>query len=226
MHRHSIRRTLSVLLLGVFGLAGSSQAAIDFESIAPNLFFSGDSFSESGFTLTQTGDFGVVDSAATFVVAVAPSGNSTQFYAGLNDSGLLLTSSTHSLFSLSGFDAAFVAPVFQDPGVVAGRIVVSAIGAMGETILRSWEFAPSGQDGSFAFLTYNAATDFLPFSNIQSAFFLACSYEGDACVNPADNLAQFALDNVNVAAVPEPSTYALVMLGLAAITYRRRRQAK
>jgi len=222
MLRHSIRRTFFVFSMGLLGLAGSASAGVDFETIAPNFFVDGESFSEGGFTFTQNGNFGTVDTAAAFVLAVPPSGNATQFYSGLNDSGITLTTTDNSLFRLSGFDAGFIAPIFQEPGVSAGRIVVRATGAMGESILASWDLGSSGDDGSFAFLTFGAPADFLPFGQIRSAAFFACVYVDASCVNPAENLAQFALDNINVVAVPEPSSYALLVLGVAVLTYRRR----
>jgi len=222
MHRDSIRRTLSALLLGMFGFAGAAQAVVNFESIAPNFFGDGESFSENGFTLVQSGFLGTVDTAAGFAIAIPPSGNATQFYSALNDSGIGLTTTDHSLFNLNGFDAGFIVPIFQEEGVSAGRIVVSAIGAMGQSIVGSWDLGLSGSTGSFMFLTFNALGDFAPFRNLQSVFFNACVYVGNSCVNPAENLAQFSLDNINVVAVPEPETYALLMLGVAALAYRRR----
>ena len=226
MQRQSIRRTLSALLVGLFGLAGAANAVVDFETSPPLLVDDGESFTDNGFTLTQSGSFGVVDSAVSFFGGIAPSGNATQFYGGLNDSSVILARSDNSLFRLSGFDAGFIEPVFQDPGVSAGRIVVVATGALNETIIASFDLGLSGNDGSFAFLTFDHAADFLPFLTLKSAVFFACVYVDASCVHPDQNLAQFALDNINVVAVPEPSTYALLMLGVAALTYRRRQMNK
>jgi hypothetical protein len=44
-------------------------------------------------------------------------------------------------------------------------------------------------------------------------------------VNPSDNQAQFAFDNLTLAPVPEPQTYAMLGLGLAAISLVSRRRA-
>jgi hypothetical protein len=65
---------------------------------------------EDFFTLVQSGDFGTVDTAVAFVLAVAPSGDASQFYSGLNDSGVTITSTADSFFKLSGFDAGFIVP--------------------------------------------------------------------------------------------------------------------
>ena len=55
---------------------------------------------------------------------------------------------------------------------------------------------------------------------VSSVTFVACLYDGGGCVFPADNLAQFALDNI---AVPTPATWMLVALALGAGGAVRRR---
>ncbi len=44
-------------------------------------------------------------------------------------------------------------------------------------------------------------------------------------ISPAFNQGQFALDNINISAVPEPSTYMLMLAGLGAIGMLSRRRA-
>jgi hypothetical protein len=224
MRRHVVSRMLCCAALGLGGLFAQAQAAtVDFESLPASLFFSGDSFSENGFKLGVSGDFGIVDTAAAFFIAQAPTGNDTQFYAGLNDSLLVLTSAGGLPFRLSGFDAAFIAPEPQGPGVLAGRIFASGVDSFGNAVFGSWEFAPSADDGSFAFLNYNAG--FSAFGSLQSVSFGACVYtDTGGCEHPYQNLGQFALDNVNVAVVPEPSTYALLAFGLTALALRQKRR--
>jgi hypothetical protein len=220
----SMRRILSAAFVGLFMLVPQAHAAIDFESIAPTLFFGGDTLSENGFTMTQNGNFGVVDTAAdAFFVAQPPSGNPTQFYAGLNDSQLTLMRSDGGFFRLGGFDAGFVAPVPQDPGVAAGRIQVSAIDMLGNPVFSSWDLGLSADDGTHSFLTFATPADFAGFGFLKSAVFNACVYVDSACLSPYLNLGQFALDNVNVVAIPEPATAALMLLGLAGLAARARR---
>lgn len=224
MRSHLMRRALSGAAIGVFGLLGQAQAEVlDFEDVTPNIFFSGESFAQSSFTFTQQGDFGVV--GADFLVAQPPLGNTTQFYSGLNDSAVMLTRADGIAFNLFGFDAGFVAPVPQDPGVVAGRIVLMAETATGGSLFSSWEFGASDADGNFSFEHFGGGLG--AFRNLVSVTFMACVYDDtDVCQNPMQNLAQYALDNVDVTAVPEPSTYALMALGLAGVVACGRRRAR
>ena len=81
---------------------------IDFESITPtNPYSAGESFTQNGYKMTVGFDFGIVDNTSAFSSG-APTGNLTQFYAQLNEGELILEREDGGLFSLDGFDAAFV----------------------------------------------------------------------------------------------------------------------
>lgn len=215
------------LLIGAatFAMLPMAQAVVvDFDNRGPGLHFDGSSFGQSGFMMTVAGSFGSIDTGAG-LGALAPSGNSTQFYSGFNDSGLLMERKNGGLFSLSGFEAAFIAPVPQGAGVFPGGMVIQAFGKGGNYIESIVGFSSSGADGRFAFTTYSGAS-FSAFSEISVLAFSACVFNGGGCVNPSDNLAQFALDNVNVTAViPEPATVVLLGLGLVGLALRSRRAA-
>jgi hypothetical protein len=231
MRRHLIRRVLSGALVGVFGLLGQAQAEIlDFENTnppAPGLFFAGDSLQQSHYNFTVNADTGLVDTIVGFTGGLTPpSGNSTNFYSGFNDGSLTLTDSFGVGFNLSAFDAGFIGPIPVLEGTSAGRIVVDAVTLAGVHVIDSFDLGVSSADGSFAFQSFSGFGT--AFTNLASATFFACIYDGlGGCINPvADNLAQFSLDNVNVTAVPEPSTYALLLLGLAGFAVHRRRERR
>jgi hypothetical protein len=211
-------------------MAHSAQAAVanlDFEAAEARLYFSGEAVVDSGFQLSVLNEFGAVDTAAGCFIAVCPTGNDTQFFQGFNDGHVALTYGNHQTFQLLGFDAGFIAP-FPLPDTAAGSIQLRAITEAGDTVYKSFQFAPSGAEGSFAFKTYGSGT--APLSGLgwlRSVEFFACTWDEDgACSNPNQNLGQFALDNIHLQPIPEPSTIALMALGIAGLIARSRRPAR
>ena len=209
-------------------LSPQAQAStlIDFEGDAlTGLYFPGDSFSQSGFTMTQGFDFGTVDTAAS--LPNAPSGNATQFYFNSNYGDMLLTQSNGGRFSLDGFSAAFV-PI--DPQL-GQTIVLVALATDGDGNVFGTAFGlGSGNNGSFPFLTFNDPQDFGRFTNLVSVNFFGCAFTGnfDCSAATVQNNGQFALDDIRltVAAIPEPTTTALLALGLLGLAVASRRSVR
>lgn len=212
----------AALVLAAFSPQTKAATVINFEGDAlTGLYAPGDSFSQSGFTMTQGFDFGTIDTAAS--LPNAPSGNLTQFYFNSNLGDLLLTRSDGGRFNLDGFSAAFV-PINAQLGQT---IVLVALATDGNGNQFGTAFGlGSGNNGSFPFLTFNDPRDFGRFTNLVSVDFFGCAFTGgfDCSATTIQNNGQFALDDIKVTAVPEPTTTALLALGLLgmAVTSRRR----
>jgi len=217
--------------------AGPAMAAtINFESIGSTTFNGTEVFSEAGYTLEVidtpavpggdgfAGGIGNGNDPYLCEIASCPTGNSSYFYMGVNDGGLKISRSDSLAFSMSTLDYAFLAPVGGLPGYSYGQLTVSGVTTSGGTLRATFDF-PALVGGSSPFVSASLASQFggALFSNVTIS---SCMFDGNGCVSPADNQAQFTLDNVVLSAVPEPETYAMLALGLAAIGLVSRRRAK
>jgi hypothetical protein len=216
-------------LAGIAALVGAAAlptahaaTVIDFEGAAlTGLYFPGDSFSQGGFTMTVNYDFGIVGGAGDLGNA-APSGNTTQFFFNSNDGYLSLAASNGDAFSLDGFSAAFV-PLIPSPSPNPTIVIVAAgLNTSGAFVGYYFGLGSSSTD-SFPFLTFNTAG---AYQNMVSVDFYACVLDSNICVTPTLNNGQFALDDLRVTAVPEPTTWLLMALGLAGLAVRSRRSLR
>jgi hypothetical protein len=202
--------------------AHAGAITIDFDDdTLTGLYFAGDSFTQSGMQMTAAFDFGTVDNAAA-LGTVAPTGNSTQFYFNSNDGALFLQHEQGLPFALNGFTAAFVplAPASSQTTVIAAMGFDASSNVVAAV---AWLFAPAASSGRYQFGLYDNPADFSAFTGLSSLAFFSCSLTGP-CDDPTDNNGQFALDDVQISVVPEPSSIALVLLslGLLAPSLRRR----
>ena len=206
--------------MGLAAAMPASAGTVTFEDVTPNLFGNGDSFGSGGFSFTTVGNFGTVDTSAAFFFA-PPAGSAGQFYAGFDDSALRMSSGSDRLTIITGLDFAFVGSSLGSNS--PGRLEARGLDAAGNVFLQSWDFgAPVA--GTFSFATLGAGAMGVLASGVQSVTFQACLYNGlGGCLNPAQNGAQFAIDNIR-AEIPEPASLALVLaaLGVAGASTRRR----
>ncbi|MDN2709859.1 NF038120 family PEP-CTERM protein [Janthinobacterium sp. SUN118] len=209
---------------------------IDFEGLGNDLIFSGSSIEQRGLRLSGS-DFNgssgalvgaVIDgSDSGFCSALScPAGNAGNYYGSLND-GILGIHGLQggSTFKVQNFDASFIGSGGSLP-VLAGRLVVQGFYGNGLSLSQTFDLAGPGKNGlSFKQYSFNSAMSALSFSGMQM-FALSCDSSG-ACSGLGNNQGQFALDNLNfsISAVPEPSTYAMLLLGLAGIAAVARRRA-
>ena len=218
-----VRRLLSAAaVVGAFAAtsasAGVIPAVLTFENPAlTGLYFAGDSFTEQGFRMTVEFDFGTVDGVG--VLPAPTSGNNSQVYLQSNDGGLLVSRDDGLGFNLNSFQYAFIP---QNPAsALATAIVAFAQNMDGSQSGFGFAFA-AAVNGVNPFATANAAG---LFNNIRSVEFFACSLVGNQlCTVATNNSGQFALDNLNVTTVPEPTSVALVLAALMAAGYSVRRK--
>lgn len=195
----------AVLALAVAALAQgiavqASAAVIDFESLASaNDVAVGASYTEKGFR------FDDITTASNF--GFAAWGSANMFFSGStammndNDGGLTRLSQVNgSAFNLDSIDLTVAYPGLTGDGVV----VVTFTGEHADHTTVSQTFAVNdGAPQTFKFTGFNNLT--------------SVTWSNDAMYH------QF--DNVNVAAVPEPETYAMFLAGLGLLGMARRSRA-
>lgn len=248
--KHYLKK--SALAAAALASLGSAQAAvIDFDAgldtsaaaFAP-LITHGAAVFQNGFLVaglsnaagaTATDLVGALingaDIANTCVGVVCPSNNATTFYGGLNDGYIYLAEKTDSdvPFTIAGFAASFLANG-SDPiptATASGLLRIQGVKADGSgAITQTFQLAPAAANGSLSFSNY-ATTGAFATTQFKYAFIFGfyCDTNG-SCTNAFTNdKGQFAIDNINVTAVPEPTTWGLMGLGLAGIAAARRRRA-
>ncbi|WP_180977571.1 NF038120 family PEP-CTERM protein [Janthinobacterium sp. ROICE36] len=239
-----VRSTVFAALATVSVLASAPAMAgvLSFDTLRPDIYESGQTLNTSSYNLLFLADpttaaGGGVSGVGAILdgrvgsscdIAACPQGATGNYLAILNDGGVNFSRSDHQAFTLAGFDYSFIAPVSGLPNMQWGQLQLSGTLGNGQVINTSLAFPGQGSDGNYHFQSASLLSGFSNYA-FTGLTFNACIFnDTGACSNsldfPAFNQGQFALDNINISAVPEPSTYMLMLAGLGAIGMLSRRR--
>lgn len=240
-------RVLRTLLAAVtLSVAGASQAIIvDFEgtidttfaTFAPQLGHT-DEIVNKGFYVAAisnapapaAGDLvgsilNGTDLADSCAGLVCPTNNSGTFLASLNDGIFIVGSTDSALFRFAGFDASFIGAAGVALSSSPGAVRLQGFRADNTFLTQTFFLSGPSSTGALGFGRYATTGAFATTLFAQVYMFgFACPLVGN-CSAFSTNQAQFAIDNLNVNPIPEPSTWMLMIGGLiaAAVVARRRK---
>ena len=214
---------------------------VNFDAVPPSIYEGGSTLESNGYSMAFFDSeiaqfFGVVGGVGAVInstdlsscdIAACPKNGTGNYLGVLNDGSVLFSrASKEGGFTLNGFKVAFVPPVTIAPGTF-GQLLLSGSLYDGSIVNTIVAFPPTAVDGSamFGAAAIDASFRQKTFSSLSMK---ACLFDGlGGCNNsldmPAGNQAQFALDDISFADVPEPGSFFLVGLGLAAFGLSRRR---
>jgi hypothetical protein len=245
-----IALAVGALTVTMSAQAGVLRAVLDFETavmadgltpFAPQLG-NGDEFYQPGFAghtmyfdpfsnsaLAGPGDLvgALVSGSDPSICAglVCPNNNASTYVAMVNDGVLAFGANDGFRFSVKSFKASFIGngdPLQATPGFVRLQGVRGGVSS-------TQTFALSGLDvlNNLGFTTFNTTG---AFSNTEFDFVYAYGFAcpapggGTSCTAFNTDRGQFAIDDITIEHVPEPSSIALLGLaGFAAFSVRRRR---
>ncbi|MEJ2795373.1 NF038120 family PEP-CTERM protein [Iodobacter sp. LRB] len=222
--KQSLKMALLTAAIG-FSMPAAQASIINFDSLKGEIYEGGDNVqADPSFKLSVLGEgmAGAIASADTCAIIDCPGGNDTPYYLGLNDGGLRISNDTG--FTLSSFSSSFTSPLLANIPFSVANLIVLGKGIGGESFIDRFTLPGQNSNGQWSFSDFQYTTNNRVFTEIS---FAAClTTEAGACVAFGNNQAQFAIDNINVAAVPEPAEWLLMALGLASITMMMRRKSK
>lgn len=236
----TIKKLLGATLVSAAAAAPAHAGPIDFEGYFGPV--GGTEFiQQGGYDIgfyANTADGGAGSLVGSFfdgsdpsacVGMACPANNPSTYYGALNDGYVDVMSSTAGdRFKVKSFDASFIGgtDVMSSYPLVSGLLRLQGFFADGSSATETYQLAgPAG--GAFQFAHYNTSAGFgnLQFTELL-LFGFACNNAGSCSAFSTDR-GQFALDNLDLVNVPEPSTYLLLGMGMLAMgaAVRRRRNS-
>ena len=201
-----MKKTVLTLLLaaslqGFSALAAASPVVIGFDSLMQDNDQTneiGNVYRESGFEFSNLSN---PFSFASFGTQNPFFNGSTALFNDNTDGQTRLSQIGGGLFSLSSITLSPLAPGYTEEGT---SVTFTGLLATGGSVMQSFNVA----DGAAQTFSFSPN-----FSNLS-----AVTWSNEA------NFHQF--DNITVAAVPEPETYALMLSGLGLVAFAARRRSK
>ncbi len=215
------RSWLGAMAIGLAAVLPAQADPVRFEDLAPTLFSGGESVNSGGFNFASDGfGFSGVDTVDGFFFGAPPATASGQFLYMLNDDGIVMTSNQGMGFHLTSFSAAFIAPAPGLGGVLPGHLFVDLYDLAGVLLgTEVFDLATGDVGGDFPFSSLSLANT----AGLSAAYFYSCVYQDDGLCSFGGLLpAQFALDNLDATAIPEPGSVLLVLTAMGALWVRRR----
>ncbi|MFL6633470.1 MAG: NF038120 family PEP-CTERM protein [Massilia sp.] len=237
---------LSKLVLGVatalalLGSATATAAVVNFESLSPDgIYVDGDTLGEAGYTLQAVDNHGGTSGVVGLLLngmdptscwlGGCPTNNTSHSYLGLNDGGVTIKKDDGGRFSLRSLDFGFVAPFGGLANFSYGQLQLSGTLANGGMVNYALNFPGTDSNGDPLFDSAALPAGF-GYAELTGLTIRACLFDGNGGCTVAPDIsdpsiyqAQFAIDNLALAEVPEPGSLALIGLGMGALLARRRK---
>lgn len=155
-----------------------------------------------------------------------PVNNASKYYASLDDSYFYFGMNDDAHFKVNSLQASFMGAGQGSFPAVSGILVLQGFDQFGVGVGGAVQIGLAGPNtkGDFNFASYNLGA----FSNNSLSYVRVLGYACDATsgiCNRSSNLANFAIDNITTTTVPEPTSIALLGLGVAGLAFARRRRA-
>lgn len=224
----------SIIAAAALSTCAMAQAdvTLNFEGDAAGLYFAGsqeyiDNYWLETYGGTQTNDLAglIIDGSNPYAcdtIISCPVNNKSKYLALFDDSYAYFGLADDSRFKLTSLQASFIGAGQATYPATAGLLVLQGFNADGSLAGGALQLGLAGPtNGAFNFATYNTGA----FGGQLMSYVRVLGYTcdtGGSC-NRSANLANFALDNI--VTVPEPTTLALLGLGLAGFGVSRRRRA-
>jgi len=238
--RHIGKIIKTIAAVAVLGTCMSAQAAVlDFENLTPASPFTthGVAYNTGKFWIetyagetaglpAQAGDLaGAFINGSTNATCFleCPVNNQSTYYSGLADGYFYFGMGDDSLFNLKSLQASFMGSGQDSYPDTAGLLVLQGFDATGNlkgNALQIGLDGPAG-DGNFYFGNYELGS----WGRQNFAFVRVLGYACDATLNcnRSMNLSNFAIDNIET--IPEPTSIALIGLGLFGMLALSRRRS-